>query len=732
MPKYSHSQVVLQYTSQPSALYTAPIATQQVSGTQAMGVQLFERLGSMASQPVYTTRVVSRIPQPDQLRGGKKGKGAATKPTAASALKPVQVGVPTNGNRIFYIPITQWLKTSGRVFAGSKDLAGIQSDWLVEKGYGPTMELYAGMTATDVGDVIRTRLGAVAPIYDFVFVKHGPSGKTLASGDVRRLSDLEHGAISLSQFFRSCRYCFIFDANFREPTPGQLAFEEEFLKQWELMTEKAKTRASGEEDEEEVAPSKTKKRHPSLPPSAAFPCNAIGCPMGFPTAETLQHHSSRCDYQQNAPTEVSHPPTSPSTPDNGTGYLLPDGLLQVSPRGQTFRASSVHAGSDSSEALELDFHSEPSRIQHDPHQSDHEEDFQTDQTQRPLRQPVLAKHLRSNLPPPPAQVSIALKSLSSNTSSSATPSAPGPIMGIARREIIGVGTKDRKPLVQQASEQSPDFFQAFQHVVQNDPGKLQSLFSQLLGAQQGSVFPSSAMMPAPSLPLETKPTKDELDLGAKRIHEVIEISSDEEEDEHPKPPRPTRESGSHDIVVKMEPGILTTAASDSTAALTRQTVEGPLKEGTGTSFAAIPHEVPLQPQHAAVESTDLPSVEEAQIETGPLAAPFSLLQPSTNPGSLSEDLGTDVTITSDGLHGDHTTLSPALMASIDSNMDILTQIPFDNTLAERVKRSRRKRQNPTAEEPGSSVDTPPTNDSKTPDLATNIPPKPKRGKKSKE
>ena len=89
MPKYSHSQVVLQYTSQPSALYTAPIATQQVSGTQAMGVQLFERLGSMASQPVYTTRVVSRIPQPDQLRGGKRGKGAATKPTAASALKPV-------------------------------------------------------------------------------------------------------------------------------------------------------------------------------------------------------------------------------------------------------------------------------------------------------------------------------------------------------------------------------------------------------------------------------------------------------------------------------------------------------------------------------------------------------------------------------------------------------------------------------------------------------------------
>ena len=115
--------------------------------------------------------------------------------------------------------------------------------------------------------------------------------------------------------------------------------------------------------------------------------------------------------------------------------------------------------------------------------------------------------------------------------------------------------------------------------------------------------------------------------------------------------------------------------------LARQTVERPLKEGTGTSFAAIPHEVPLQPQHAAVESTDLPSVEEAQIETGPLAAPFSLLQPSTNPGSLSEGIGTDVTTTSDGLHGDHTTLSPALMASIDSNMDILTQIPFDSKLA---------------------------------------------------
>lgn len=93
-----------QYTSQPAALYTVPIATQQVSGTQAMGVQLLERLGSMASQPVYTTGVVSRIPQPDQLRGGKKGMGAATKPPAASALKPAQVGVPTNGNRVSPIP----------------------------------------------------------------------------------------------------------------------------------------------------------------------------------------------------------------------------------------------------------------------------------------------------------------------------------------------------------------------------------------------------------------------------------------------------------------------------------------------------------------------------------------------------------------------------------------------------------------------------------------------------
>jgi hypothetical protein len=142
-------------------------------------------------------------------------------------------------------------------------------------------------------------------------------------------------------------------------------------------------------------------------------------------------------------------------------------------------------------------------------------------------------------------------------------------------------------------------------------------------------------------------------LGAKRIHEIIEISSDEEEDEHPEPPRPTREYGSHDIVVKMEPGILTTAASDFTNVLTRQAVEGPSKEGTGTSFAAISHEVPLPPQHGAVISIDLPSVEEARIL---LAAPFSLFQPSTNPGSLSEGVGTGVTTASDGLHGDHTTL----------------------------------------------------------------------------
>jgi hypothetical protein len=98
----SHATQYYGRTSQNPTQQSAPPPAQQISSHQAVGVQLLERLGTMPtqSQPIHTTGVTNRIPQPDQLRRAKKGKGPANKPTTAATLKPVQTGLPVNGSRV--------------------------------------------------------------------------------------------------------------------------------------------------------------------------------------------------------------------------------------------------------------------------------------------------------------------------------------------------------------------------------------------------------------------------------------------------------------------------------------------------------------------------------------------------------------------------------------------------------------------------------------------------------
>ncbi|KAJ9095599.1 hypothetical protein QFC21_005470 [Naganishia friedmannii] len=509
-------------SSNAKAHYSATPSTQQVSINQVMGVKLLERLDNMDSQPVYTTGVVNRIPQPEQLRGGKKGKGTSSKATPVAALKPVQVGVPANENRIFYIPVTQWLNSSGRVFSGGKDLAGMQSDWLVEKGYGPTMELYAGMTAKDVQDMIRARLAGVAPIYEFVFVKHGPSGKTLASGDVRRISDLEHGAVSLSQFFRSCRYCYIFDANFREPTPVQLDFEKEFLKRWNDMTERAKAVLSGE-CEDQGGESSNSKEGSTRSRSDPFSCG--GCPMTFSTAETLQHHSARCDYIQGTSTHGSRE-TRSVEPGRSRSLESP------SPQHPPYRCPSP------ADDEESDFNFfDPKNEEEVPISDDY--NLETNNIQlRELCTPVFSKAVRLEGDSVLTAVKSVLKPDKEQgppvASDSSVAMQPTPHTAMTSNNYGNTQNtpQDRKPVLDQRTLQPTDLLQALQQVVQRDPRAMELLLSQLL-AHQSAGSGSSSGVPPPPWPADIKPKREALEMNLRHSSEVIEISSDEEEDEGP-------------------------------------------------------------------------------------------------------------------------------------------------------------------------------------------------------
>ncbi|KAJ9097582.1 hypothetical protein QFC21_004616 [Naganishia friedmannii] len=545
-------------SSNAKAHYSATRSTQQVFINQVMGVNLLERLDNMDSQPVYTTGVVHRIPQPEQLRGGKKGKGTSSKATPVAALKPVQVGVPANE---------------------------IRSDWLVEKGYRPTMELYAEMTAKDVKDMIRARLAGGAPIYEFVFVKHGPSGKTLASRDVRRISDLERGAVSLSQIVRSCRYCYIFDANSREPTPVQLAFEKEFLKLWNDMMERAKAVLSGECEEYGEPPS------PQHPP---YRCSTVA-------------DDEESDFNFFVPKNDEEVPISDD-------YNLEPNDIQVRELSTPVFSKAVRLEGDSV-LTNVKSVLKPDEEQGPPVTSD----------SSVAMQPMLPTAMTSN----------------NNGNTQKSP-------------------QERKPVLDQGTLQPTDLLQALQQVVQPDPGTMELLLSQLLANQSGGSGLSSNAPPSPS-PGDIKPKREALETNLSHPNEVIEISSDEEEDEGP----------------------VSTVRNKSSAKSIKETStilgknEKEPAETPSASMQAVllspSHISPAQavPEHSPPPSLTLPPGPAIPVPNSPLDSSKAI--PATGYSSHTDPV--------------------ARVEATEPAMEGVPTASFDNTLAERVKNKRRKRSN---------------------------------------
>ncbi|KAJ9091554.1 hypothetical protein QFC21_007179 [Naganishia friedmannii] len=216
-------------------------------------------------------------------------------------------------SNVFYIPVTEWLRDNRQVFSSVSYVAQEQAKWLGANGYAKSVELWKNYTGQDVATVILSRFGFEGPIDDFVFVKHGPNTKYLSSGDTRTIDSLARGAVSLKPFFRMCRYCYVFDAAFTDPSAHQVAFEKQWARKWEQVTAAALSQWNELETEmlKRTIPTHKTKRT-------------------FMRADASNHHpDSRAKKIKAKPEPVSERGSDPSPPRSQSPLFKDDGIMNV-------------------------------------------------------------------------------------------------------------------------------------------------------------------------------------------------------------------------------------------------------------------------------------------------------------------------------------------------------------------------------------------------------------------